>query len=324
MNTDERMDRLLERTSRAGDARPPGVCLDAETLAAWIDGSLTPAERTTAETHVADCDRCLAVLAALAKTAPPPTAATRPSWLSIRWLVPLTTAAVAITAWVVVQDPVVPPRPDTPAASIGESRGPAEVGKPAGPPPPAARDSLAEPSPDARRKSVDPSPPATSSRERAEARAVPPPAAAAPAAPEPRQQLKDEVQSMARANPAPARIVSPDPSVSWRIAGATVQRSTDGGQTWHAQATGTHAELLAGTSPAPTVCWIVGRDGTVLVTTDGDNWRRLDFPDPAADLVAVTAPDAATATVTAADGRRYRTTDAGRTWILQEKPATPF
>jgi photosystem II stability/assembly factor-like uncharacterized protein len=33
------------------------------------------------------------------------------------------------------------------------------------------------------------------------------------------------------------------------------------------------------------------------------------------DLSAVTATDAATATVTTADGREFNTTDAGKTWI---------
>ena len=91
MNKDESLHPLLRRTSRVrADARPHGDCLDAETLAAWTDGSLTAFERAAAETHAADCDRCLAVLAAIAKTSPPPSAIQRPSWLSIRWLVPLT------------------------------------------------------------------------------------------------------------------------------------------------------------------------------------------------------------------------------------------
>jgi photosystem II stability/assembly factor-like uncharacterized protein len=72
------------------------------------------------------------------------------------------------------------------------------------------------------------------------------------------------------------------------------------------------------------VCWIVGRSGLVLLSTDGETWRRLDFPDATVDLVSVTARDGAAATVTAANGRIYRTTDAGRTWTLQENPAAPF
>jgi photosystem II stability/assembly factor-like uncharacterized protein len=46
-----------------------------------------------------------------------------------------------------------------------------------------------------------------------------------------------------------------------------------------------------------------------------------------ADLVAVSATDASTATVTTADGRKFSTSDGGATWDrdpLQEFSATPF
>jgi photosystem II stability/assembly factor-like uncharacterized protein len=119
-------------------------------------------------------------------------------------------------------------------------------------------------------------------------------------------------------------IVSPDANARWRVGGRSLERSIDGGRTWKVQPTGTEVDLLAGSSPAPTVCWIVGRSGLVLLSTDGETWRRLDFPDATVDLVSVTARDGAAATVTAANGRIYRTTDAGRTWTLQENPAAPF
>jgi photosystem II stability/assembly factor-like uncharacterized protein len=61
------------------------------------------------------------------------------------------------------------------------------------------------------------------------------------------------------------------------------------------------------------VCWLVGRAGTVLLSTDGRSWQRLAFPE-AVNLVSVTATDTKTATVTASDGRRFSTTDGGVTW----------
>ncbi|HZL96665.1 MAG TPA: YCF48-related protein, partial [Vicinamibacterales bacterium] len=67
-------------------------------------------------------------------------------------------------------------------------------------------------------------------------------------------------------------------------------------------------------APSPTTCWIVGRGGVVLLTTDGQKWESLRFPDPT-DLSAVRATDARTATVTTIDGREYSTTDGGNTWI---------
>ena len=151
-----------------------------------------------------------------------------------------------------------------------------------------------------------------------------PSAAAAAAAAEPRNELADERQGLRAAQVAPVVIPSPDPDVRWRLVGTTVERSTDGGRTWRTQPTNTAVELRAGSAPAADVCWIVGRNGLVLLSIDGQSWRRLEFTEKTADLVAVAAVDNATAIVTAADGRTYRTTDAGRTWTLQETPAAPF
>jgi len=117
----------------------------------------------------------------------------------------------------------------------------------------------------------------------------------------------------ARAAPI-VEIVSSNPGSRWRIiAGRTVQRSMDGGSTWQDQELGVSVALTAGSSPMPSVCWLVGSGGTVLVTADGRSWRRIAFPE-AADLIAVRAADAQSATVTTADGRTFSTTDGGATW----------
>ncbi|MGE5813402.1 MAG: WD40/YVTN/BNR-like repeat-containing protein [Acidobacteriota bacterium] len=114
----------------------------------------------------------------------------------------------------------------------------------------------------------------------------------------------------------PLEIVSPGTSVRWRIEGATVEQSLDGGATWTKQVTGTRVPLTAGVSPASGVCWIVGRHGTVLRSIDGRSWQSVAFPDTA-DLVAVHSRSASEATVTTADARRFTTLDGGVTW----KPA---
>ena len=111
-------------------------------------------------------------------------------------------------------------------------------------------------------------------------------------------------------------IVSTDSKIRWRIVSdspGAVQRSADSGQTWETLRTGAPVILRAGASPSPAVCWLVGGNGVVVVTTDGRVWRRVDVP-AAGDLVGITALDDKTATVKAADGRSYQTTDGGKSW----------
>jgi hypothetical protein len=162
---------------------------------------------------------------------------------------------------------------------------------------------------------------------------ISPQAAPAPAPATPLGQLQGGVAGSAnrleaarlREKIAPAEIVSPDPNIRWRITGTLVQRSTNGGVAWEpATSSGLPAgaavagsvsttELVAGHAPSTTVCWVVGRAGVVLLSTDGRTWRRLPFPEMT-DLSAVRARDARAASVTTADGRTFSTTDAGSTW----------
>ena len=109
-------------------------------------------------------------------------------------------------------------------------------------------------------------------------------------------------------------IVSPDSSVRWRIAGGSeVERTIDGGRTWEIQSTGVPATPTSGAAPSPTICWLVGPGGIVVLSTDGRTWRRVQFPE-AIDLTSIRASDGTNATVTAADGRTFTTVDAGKTW----------
>ena len=160
----------------------------------------------------------------------------------------------------------------------------------------------------------------------------PPPASVA-------ENVTVETRASALAAATGTVIVSPDPASRWRIVpsgrgnpgseggagilrrvgspvgpGSVVQRSTDAGSTWQTQETGASLTLTAGASPSPSVCWLVGPAGTVLLSTDGRSWRRLAFPE-AADLASVTATDDKTATVTTSDGRTFSTTDGGLTWV---------
>lgn len=108
---------------------------------------------------------------------------------------------------------------------------------------------------------------------------------------------------------------SPDPRTLWRISsGRFVERSTDAGASWRAQWTSVNARVVAGSAPSVETCWLVGRDGVVLLTTDGKNWRTVE-PPAKEDFVDVAASGASSATITATNGRKFETRDGGKHWL---------
>ena len=359
MEKDESFDRLARRSLRA---HPPaaGPCLDAETIAALSSGALPADDRAAAEMHLADCDRCLGVLATLAETVPP-VAARSTSWFSWRWAVPLATAATALVLVVVLQRDdrqtaydklsTTPPAPAAAAAPAPEAGTPADAPRAAEP---QAQERSTPSTTPRRRASATPSakpveapqmaperrdqiagfaagraesaPAAASPRDADRAPvapAAPPPPAAQPmpaaGAAEATRMFRDEASVVG----SPIEIYSPDPAIRWRISGNAVMRSIDSGRTFARQDTGTTSRLLAGTAPSTSVCWLAGANGVVLLTDDGRTWRAVTRP-ASVDLVGITALDANTASVIAANGRTYRTTDAGRTWVMQENPRPSF
>jgi hypothetical protein len=140
-----------------------------------------------------------------------------------------------------------------------------------------------------------------------------PAAEAAPAATPERRLARSGVRE---ADASTTEILSPDPAVRWRILGSAVQHSINGGVTWEAAPIGVAAEPTAGAAPSAMVCWLVGRGGVVLLTTDGRTWRRVPFPEMT-DLSSVRATDAGAlvVSVSTADGRTFVTIDGGVTWM---------
>jgi len=317
-------------------------CLDAETIAAWIDGDLQAADVTAAEAHVSECARCQAMMAALVRTAP--AVGARVPWWRRGWivgsLVPLTAAAVALAIWIAAPNEARRAPADRPdvnavnAVNAVPSVQPPPSAPAQQPPPPQIADRIQPPAARETRSTADrrlqrDAKVETTNEERrdqaaAKPAAPPPPAAASPAPLESARAATAEIAPM-RASAlskeafALNQIASPDPSVRWRIGpSGSIQRSTDGGATWEALTSGVTEDLTAGAAPSSTIVWIVGRSGAVLLSIDGRQWRRLAFPERV-DLVAVRANDATIATVTTADGRTFRTADGGRTWsLLQE------
>jgi Photosynthesis system II assembly factor YCF48 len=118
-------------------------------------------------------------------------------------------------------------------------------------------------------------------------------------------------------------IPSPDADVLWRVAaGGSIQRSTDGGNTWTIQTSGVVVDLLSGSAPSETVCWIAGRSGTILRTIDaGQHWQKIE-PPVKAEISGVFAVSEQQATVTLA-GQSYQTLDGGQTWAVLPGSSRP-
>jgi hypothetical protein len=109
-------------------------------------------------------------------------------------------------------------------------------------------------------------------------------------------------------------IHTPDAAVLWRIAGGGfVERSNNGGAAWQGQLVDPQGQLVAGAAPSTKICWVVGRDGAIFLTKDGKKWREIAPPERV-DFVGVTARDASSATLTAADGRKFSTANGGQSW----------
>lgn len=302
------LERMLRR--RSADAPAPaasGVCLDAETLAAWADGALNAKELAAAEIHASNCSRCMALLAALERTAPALPVESRSRGVWFRWLVPLTAAATAIAIWVAIPEQQVTPvaREEAPPSVLTLPPAPAQ---PTAPPPieapqsmlegkqaPSARERAGNLSDSARstpseaRKERDVTAGLTVTGERANA---PQGQAAAPAPPASADAFSSKSSAVAERRAFNETVVvviesvSPDdPQIRWRSpSGTDVERSIDGGQTW---------TKTASSPPGP--------------------------------IAVIRAVDALNATVTTSDSRTFSTTDGGATWApVQEKPAAPF
>lgn len=128
---------------------------------------------------------------------------------------------------------------------------------------------------------------------------------------------KLELRSLKRVGFDNAKVIlASNTTVRWRLLSAgRIEQSVDSGITWVPQNSGVKAELLAGSAPSESVCWIVGRSGAVLRTTDGGgHWNKVVSP-IRADIAGVQAADAMTAEIFDANkSSRFVTHDGGATW----------
>lgn len=288
-------------------------CLDAETLAAWFDDGLSGAALEDVRAHVAGCVRCQALVGAMGRTraaVPVPQPERRPRWW-LAWAVPAAAAATAVAIWVLVPQPtnvaVTPsvtsslqkqeaqpqtPPPAAPAAAPAE---------PAAPPARAAAPTLQD-----RARSADTAPPAAA------------PVSENDAAKQPAGNI-NETLSVRSAAPAPPAAAERREEVERKSAIVGQLQARDAfaispcGGMWPSLPPDVAGQITSGSAPSETVCWMIGRAGTVLRSTDHQTWQRVNFPQ-AMDLSRITATDAQTATVFAIDGRTFSTADGGVTW----------
>ena len=252
MNADERdqiVDQALKHAFAPGEPAPASAaCLDAETLAAWMDDGLDPGALAMAEAHASACERCQALLGAMVKTLPAAAGvAAAPATPWRWWFAPLAAGLAATTLWMVIPgSPPQSPPEITLARAPAESEAAAAPARDRAPSPEAAQPALRQNAPAADvglRKEAPPvveeakreaEAPAASGRanalaERAELKSAEvqaPTAAAAPAA-------ADRALGLAQQQAPVLEIVSPDPAARWLVhVDGALERSTDAGQTW--------------------------------------------------------------------------------------------
>ena len=100
-------------------------------------------------------------------------------------------------------------------------------------------------------------------------------------------------------------------SGTFRNVWMAINRS-DGGRSWLRQTSGVLADLVTGSALSEKVCWIVGRVGAILLTTDGgEHWKTVTSP-ISEDLGGIRATDALDATVwNAKNTKTFETSDGG-------------
>jgi Photosynthesis system II assembly factor YCF48/Putative zinc-finger len=315
--------RLLRDALDEAASAPSAACLDAPTLAAWMDGTLTRAERATVETHAAGCTRCLALVAAMARTEPP--APERRRWRFPLVWVPLATLAAAL---IVVRLVLVERQP--PPATVESIAAANRPSPPAGAPivaPPVARAETSVPEQPKRKRAaapVSPAPPAIAPPPTTAPSAIAPPPTTAPSTTAPLTATASAAatQSVPAAAPVPTAVAAATPAPA-----PPRQLLRDEVTVAKTDATGVAARMQKTAAPAPVVIrspdpdsqWrIVG--GMIEHTADGGaTWQAQPVGVPA-QMRAGAAPDARVCWMVGAGGVVLRTTD-GATWTRVAFPA---
>lgn len=296
---DESVERLLRQPMQAPEGAATDECLDAETVAAWLDDELAGEELERAQTHVADCARCQAVLATAIKVGDAlPVQESAPAhrrWF--RWLVPVTAAAGALVLWVAIPRESRAPAPTVSEAqdslakmkSAESARPPVEIDRsvaPAAPEPSVSRRAQASQPPEsaARRDAAAPEVGQAAREERfAEIAPAPAPSPAAPsAAPSPEAMPSSASGALADSAPA-AKAAAAAPMAAMR------QRVPEQGA---ARLNETIASTPIVTSADRAEQWRIAGDSLQRSVDSGATWIAASLPASVAagSLTAGAAP----------------------------------
>jgi hypothetical protein len=279
-------DNLLARTEHR-DTAPAGPCPDAEVLAAYLDATLTPAERDVVEAHAADCGRCALQLGTVVRledvSGAPQHARVRRWSPRLGWMVPAVTAVLVGAVYVALPSRGLAPAPSPAQRPASDER--AELKQREASNPPALRDLLAE----------------------SNYRVLPPPNTAAPNA--------KSLPSAARA-PAPRTNAPPGE----KEPAATEEASTrDSAAPDAALTPGELRRRSFGQSTAPPEADAQVDAGSLDRTTRVEQLRATE---KRADLrlpLVVRSPDARVQW-RVVEGAIQRSTDAGLTWSAEPGP----
>jgi hypothetical protein len=319
---DRAIEHVLRQSRSAAGAEETAACIDAETLAAWTDEGLTPAQSLLVEEHLSTCARCTAMLATLVRTAPD-VPATESFWSRWRlaWLVPIATAATAVAVWVATprdnQQVVAPSVAQDSGASQARPSATTDARK-------EAQSAATESTLPERAPSLQPQfKQADESRQERERQLSTEPVAPsiAPASPEAdRADLKAEQRAPQAAAPPPtsappaaapaaagAAARSPAPSPQTRNE-APAERDTRGFSAARQSAV-TQIQVV---SPDPAVRWrVIGAGQVERSTSSGAQWEPASMPE-SATLTHGTSPSPSVCWFAGRTGAVYLTTDGLR------------
>jgi hypothetical protein len=346
MKDDQSIERLL-RSTKPSPPAPGGIgpCLDAETLAAWVDGGLTSKALRQAELHVSSCGRCQAAVAATMTSAPlvSSEAETSARTWSFRWLVPLAAGVAAAGLWFMVpsRSQIVAPAPSSQVA-LDRQAAQAPIEQPAQPSPRDERapesslGKLADAAPKVEeRKDISTTvvgkpdvvnvETANESRVRAQKEAEENTAKAAADSFAPsREELSSRAAAPLASPPAPSAAAAPTPSApaatapvpneQFRVSGAAqaAPRAAVSSNAVNRSANlQTPFEVV---SPNPAVRWRVSIGGSLNRSSDAGATWTSQSSGVAADLLAGASPSPEVCWLVGRSGTVLRTTDGGQQW----------